>query len=137
MSFVAGGHLTQPAIVKVYSGVVSICSIYLLLLTAELNNLEIYQADARNVYLEANTKEKIFFITGKEFATFGMEGHVLIMSIAFFGLCAGGKRYHEVFSDTLHVERFRPGNADSDVWMRCNGDVHKYVLFMSMIYYIP
>ena len=30
-------------------------------------------------YLEAYTKEKIFFIAGKEFATFSMEGHILIL----------------------------------------------------------
>ena len=38
---VASGHLTLPAIESVYSGVVSIHSIHLILLIAELNNLTI------------------------------------------------------------------------------------------------
>ena len=37
--FVAGGHLTLPAIESVYSGVISIHSICLILLIAEINNL--------------------------------------------------------------------------------------------------
>ena len=65
--FVAGGHLTQPAIESVHSGIVFIHSIHLILLIAKLNDLEIYQADVGNAYLEAYTKEKIYFITGKEF----------------------------------------------------------------------
>ena len=63
--FVTCGHLTQPAIESVYSGVVSIWSIHLILLITELNDLSIYQANVRNAYLEAYTKEKIYFIAGK------------------------------------------------------------------------
>ena len=85
-SFVTGGHLTQPAIESVYSGVVSIHSIHLILLIAELNDLEIYHANVGNVDLEASTKEKIYFIVGAEFATFRTEGHVLVISKALYGL---------------------------------------------------
>ena len=67
---------------SVYSGVVSIHSICLILLIAELNNLLIYQANIGNVYLVTYTKEKMYFIAGKEFNTFRMEGHVLILSKA-------------------------------------------------------
>ena len=64
-----------------------ICSIHLILLIAKLNNLEIYQADVGNAYLEAHTKEKMYsyFIAGKEFATFRMECCILIRSRAFLG----------------------------------------------------
>ena len=62
----------------------AICSIHLILFITELNDLEIYQADVGNTYLEAFTKEKIYFITGKEFATFRMEGHVLVISQALY-----------------------------------------------------
>ena len=56
---VAGAHLTQMAIESVYSGVVSICCICLIPLIAELNDIEIYQADVRNVSLESYIKETI------------------------------------------------------------------------------
>ena len=81
--FVAHRHLTQLAIESVYSGVVSIHSICLILLITEINNLQIYQADVGNLYLETYTKENVFFIAGKEFDTFSMEGHVLIISKAY------------------------------------------------------
>ena len=74
----AGGHLIQPAIESLYSGVVYICSIHLILPITELNDLTIYQADIGNAYLEAYTKEKTCFIARREFATFGIEGHILI-----------------------------------------------------------
>ena len=82
----ARGHLTQPSIESVYPGVVSICSIPLILLSAELNNLSIYQADVANTYLDVYTKVKIYFIAGKEFNTFRMEGHILIISKALYRL---------------------------------------------------
>ena len=53
--FVAGEHLTQPATESVYSGIVSICRICLVLLIVKLNDLEIYQADIGNAYLEVYT----------------------------------------------------------------------------------
>ena len=56
--FAAAGHLTQPTIESVYSGVVSIHSIVLLLLIAKINDLEIYQADVGSAYLEAHTKKR-------------------------------------------------------------------------------
>ena len=78
--FVAGGHLAQPAIKSVYSGVLCICSICLILLITEIYNLTHCQADVRNAYLEAYTKDEIYFIARNEFTTFGMEGHILIIS---------------------------------------------------------
>ena len=38
---VADGHLTEVPLESVYSGVVSLCSLHLLVFLAELNNLEI------------------------------------------------------------------------------------------------
>ena len=69
----------------------SISSIHLILLIAKLNDLEIYQADVGNAYLEAYTKRKTYFITGKESTTFGMEGHVLVISKTLYRLHASGK----------------------------------------------
>ena len=54
------GHLTQPAIESVYSGVVSICSIHLILVIAKFNDLPPCQADVRKAYLEAYTKKDLF-----------------------------------------------------------------------------
>ena len=56
-----------------------------------------------------------------------MEGHVLIISKALYGLCTSGKQFDEVFTDTLHMEGFMPCKADSDVWMRHNNNPYEYV----------
>ena len=93
--FVTGGHLTQPAIESVYSGVVSICSIHLILLITDLNDLTIYQ---QICLLRSIQKRQDFFITRREFTTFGMEGRIL-------------------FADMLHIEGFTLCKADSDIWM--------------------
>jgi hypothetical protein len=46
--YVAGGHLTDPPIESVYSGVVSLRSLRLMIFIAELNGLELYAADVGN-----------------------------------------------------------------------------------------
>ena len=56
--FVAGGHLTSEPENSVYSSVVSIRSLRIVLLAAELNQLELMGADVGNAYLEALTNEK-------------------------------------------------------------------------------
>ena len=56
--YVAGGHLTDPPLDSVYSGVVSLRSLRLVIFLAELNGLQLYTADIGNAYLEAKTKEK-------------------------------------------------------------------------------
>ena len=58
---------------------------------AKLNDLTTCQAEVRNANLEAYTKEKIYFISRREFTPFRMEGHVLIISKVLYGLCTSGK----------------------------------------------
>jgi hypothetical protein len=117
---VAGGHLTGEPVESVYSSVVSLRSIRLTTFLAELNNLEVWGADVGNAYLEADTKERVFVIGGKEFGE--REGHILIIRKALYGLKTSGKRYHEKFSDCMYDLGFKPCKADSDVWMRPSKD---------------
>ena len=53
---VAGGHLTMPVESR-YSGIVSIRSLRLVILLAELNKMDVCGVDIGNAYLEATTKE--------------------------------------------------------------------------------
>jgi len=64
---VAGGHLTDVPLDSVYSGVVSLRSLRMVIFLAELNGLELYAADVGNAYLEAKTKEKVYFVAGDGF----------------------------------------------------------------------
>ena len=116
--YVAGGHLTKEPEESVYSSVVSLRSLRIIILAAELNGLELFQADVGSAYLEALTGEKICFIAGEEFEFFGMKGHTLILHKALYGLRSSGKCWHSHFSATLRSEGFVPSLADPDVWMR-------------------
>ena len=115
---VAGGHLTPTPVESVYSGVVSIRSIRLVTFLAELNGLQLFGADIGNAYLEADTKERVAIVAGPEFGD--LEGHLLIIRKALYGLRTSGKRWAETFAKTLESLGFMRSKADPDVWMRKN-----------------
>ena len=122
---VAGGHLTEPPKDSVYSGVVSLRSMRLALLIGELNGLQPMVGDIGNAYLEAYTKEKVFFIAGKEFGP--LAGHTMVIVKALYGLRTSGARFHERLADTLRDMKFTPSYADPDLWIRDAGDCYEYV----------
>jgi len=74
---VADGHLTKIPMESVYSGVVSLCGLWLLVFLAELNDLDIWATNIGNAYLEAETQEKVYIIAGPEFGM--LQGHMLII----------------------------------------------------------
>ena len=123
--FVAGGHMTEPPRDSVYSSVASLRSIRVVSFLAELNGLELMAADVGNAYLEAKTKEKVAFVAGSEFGP--LEGHVMVVEKALYGLRSSGARFHDKFADTLLDLGFLPSKADPDVWLRDAGDVYEFV----------
>jgi hypothetical protein len=122
---VAGGHMTQVSKDSVYSGVVSLRSLRIAILAAELNGLDVMVGDVGNAYLEAFTKEKVCFIAGPEFGE--LEGHMMIIIKALYGLRSSGARYWERFADILRDMGFQPCRADGCVWMRDAGTHWEYV----------
>jgi KUP system potassium uptake protein len=90
-----------------------------------LNGLDIMVGDVGNAYLEAFTKEKVCFIAGPEFGE--LEGHMMIIVKALYGLRTSGARYWERFADTLRAMGFAPSWADGCVWMRDAGTHWEYV----------
>jgi len=122
---VAGGHLTDVPLESVYSGVVSLQSLRLVIFLAELNGLTLFQADVGNAYLEAKTKEKVYFIADAGFGD--REGHTLLIVKALYGLRTSGLCWHECFADTLWVMGFTPSRADPDVWMRAKNGIYEYI----------
>ena len=71
--YAAGGHLTDPPPDSVYSGLVSLCSLRLMIFLAELNGLHLYTVDVDNAYLGAKTREKVCVYGGPEFWDLGLE----------------------------------------------------------------
>jgi hypothetical protein len=122
---VAEGNLTAPPKDSVYSGVVTLRSLRLCMLLAELNGLKVEAADIGNAYLEAYTQEKLYIIAGPEFGD--RQGNVMVIVKALYGLRTSGARFHEKFADTLLAMQFLPCQADPDVWMKDCGTHYEYV----------
>jgi hypothetical protein len=122
---VAGGHLTDPTTEGTYSGVVSLRSLRIATLAAEVNNLQIMVGDISSAYLEAHTKEKVYFIAGPEFGP--LEGHLLVIDRALYGLRTSGARWHNCFADTLRDMGYNPCQADPDVWLKDCQTHYEYV----------
>ena len=123
---VAGGHLTDPNIDGTYSGVVSLRTMRIALVAAELNALEIMVGDVTSAYLEAFTQEKVCFIAGPEFGA--LQGHLLIIERALYGLRTSGARWHDRLADVLRDMEYFQCKADPDLWIKDCGTHYEYVL---------
>ena len=113
---VAGGHLTPDPIESIYSGVVSNRSLRLVIGLAKLNNLEVWGADIGNAYLEAKTKEKLYIVAGPEFEE--LEGHILDIYKALYGLKSSGLWWSQKIHDIMLDMGFSACKADPCVWLR-------------------
>lgn len=85
---VAGGHMTDTPSSVTYSSVVSRDSVRIALMIAAHNDLNILAADIGNAYLNAETREKVYAITGPEFGS--REGQTIIIKRALYGLKSSG-----------------------------------------------
>jgi hypothetical protein len=80
---------------------------------SELNGLDLWATDIGNAYLEAKTSELLFIIARPDFGD--LEGHMLIIYKALYGLCSSGRRWHEHFSACLQDMGFFPCKAEPDI----------------------
>ena len=123
---VAGGHLTKPIFNDApYTGIASIKSIRICVFLAKLNDLQICTADVGNAYLEAMTKEKLYIVAGPEFGE--MEGHILIVYKALYGLRSSGARWAERLADSIRAQGYVSSYADPAIWMREQDDHWEYI----------
>ncbi len=140
---VADGHLTDIPLESVYSGVVTMRGARMVAYLADHFQLELYQTDIGNAYLEAKTSEKLYIIAGDEFGK-ERKGCVLVIHKALYGLRTSGKQWHIRFSECLTAMNFFPSRGEPDIWMRKTKnkhgeDVYEYVavyvddLMMAMV----
>ncbi len=64
---VAGGHMTKAPATLTYASIVSQEIVWITLLMAVLNDVDIWAADVLNAYITAPCHEKIWTTLGKEF----------------------------------------------------------------------
>ena len=125
MRMVAGGHLTEPDRDNSYSSVVSLRGLRLAIFIAELNDMAVWAADVSSAYLLAYTSEKVYFIAGPEFDE--LEGHVLVIVKALYGLRSSGRNYWIKFANSMRQMGFFQCKSEPDVWMRDKGDHYEYI----------
>jgi hypothetical protein len=131
-SFVAGGRKTDPPMSLTYSSVVSRDSVRIGFLLAVLNGLDILATDIGNAYINANVREKVYFIAGDEFGA-PRKGKPVMIVKALYGLKTSGAAWRAHFADTLNSMGFTSSLADPDVWYRAdckpNGfEYYSYIL---------
>jgi hypothetical protein len=114
--FVAGGHRTDPPKESTYSSVVSRDSVRLFFLLAALNDVDVLACDVQNAYINAETKEKVWFRGGDEMGT--DKGKVIVIVRALYGLKSSGARWREHMAQTLRNAGFVSCKADPDIWLR-------------------
>lgn len=122
---VAGGNWTEPLSTDAYSGVVSIDTIRLAFLIAEMNELTAIATDISQAYLYGHTKEKVYTRAGPEFGE--LEGRLLVIEKAIYGLRGSSYAWHSVLSDFLRSIGWKPSYADSDLWILDCGTHYEYV----------
>jgi hypothetical protein len=124
---VANGNLTNTPLESVYSGVVSLRGLRTCIFLGELNKMTPWATDIGNPYLEAKTTEKVCIKVEPEFGE--LQGNLLIIDKALYGLRLSGKAFNQLLSDCLGDLRFYPSKAESSIFMRkCpTRDVYKYV----------
>jgi hypothetical protein len=123
--FVGGGHLTDVPKESVYSGVVSLRGVRIVTFISECNGMELWATNIGNAYLEAYTAEKLFIVAGPEFGE--LEGHMLLISKALYGLRTSNLRWHEHFSQCLREMGFEPCKAQPDIWMHQVDDLYECI----------
>lgn len=64
-------------------------------------------------------------MAGPEFGE--LQGHLLLISRALYGLRSSGARWHDRLSGVLKNDGFTPCKAEPDIWMRRNGELHEYI----------
>jgi hypothetical protein len=123
---VAGGHMTNPPVEDVYSGVVGMNTVRLAFAVGAMQGLDVCAADISTAFLYGKTKEKLYIVAGPEFGP-ELEGKRLIVQGNWYGLRSAAATYHQVASAVLRKIGFRPTKVDPDLWMRKKGDHYEYL----------
>jgi hypothetical protein len=86
--------------------------------------MKTWATDIGNAYLEAVTAEKVYILAGPEFGE--LEGHILVVFKALYGLHSSGLRWYERFSRVMKAEGFTSCKLEPEIWMRSSADATKY-----------
>ena len=86
--YVAGRHTTDVSAAMTYASVVSRDSVRVMFLIAASNDLDVKMCEIGNAYLNAETRERVWFIAGMEWGS--GKGSKVIITRALYGLKSSG-----------------------------------------------
>ena len=122
---VAGGHVAPIPDESSSSSVVSLKGVRILLFFSQLFKLNLACVYNGNTYFEAETTEKVFAMAGPEFEE--LEGRVLKITKALYGLKSSDARWHDVLADALRDLGWKPCKMEPDFWYRENEYGYKFI----------
>ena len=96
--YVSGGHTTDPPSPITYYSVVYRDSIRIAFTLADLNDVEIRDADIGNEYLNAKCRENICTVAGNEFDS--EKDKVVLVVCALYGLKPSGAAWIQMLAQT-------------------------------------
>eukprot|EP00957_Ditylum_brightwellii_P115845 8837181-Ditylum_brightwellii.AAC.1 len=108
---VAGGHQINLLNHDVYSSTVKCINICLLHAIAHSANMELLCGDIDNTYVNVYTTEKVYAVANPEFGS-GLQGKLVILCKALYGLATSCTRFHDHLADTLRSMNFVPTRFD-------------------------
>ena len=121
-----------------YASVVGRAIIRIAFLIASLNDLKILAGDIQIAYLNAHTKEKIWFYTGDEWKS--SKGRGVIITRVLYGLKPSALMWRNHLADILGNKlKFKSSLSDPDLWYKeivsTDGvEYYAYILVMLMIF---
>ena len=115
--WVLDGHKTPDPIGSTYAGVVSRESVRIALTYAALNDLDVFAADIRNVYLQALSSQKDYIICGPEFGVENI-GQTALIHHTLYGGKAAGRDFRNHLHSCMEFLNFMSCLADPNIWMR-------------------
>ena len=134
--YVGGGHLTQVSPSLSYSSVVSRDSVRIMFLIAALNDLDVRMCDIGNAYLNAETRERLWFRAGKEWGS--RAGCEVIIVRALYGLKSSGAEWKKTFAsyirDTLGYSSCI--GADDNVYLRLEKNEQGEEYYSYLVVYV-
>jgi hypothetical protein len=134
--YVGGGHRTQVPASMTYLSVVSRDSVRIMFLVAALNELDIKMCDIGNAYLNAETRERLWFQAGPEWGS--REGRPVIIVRALYGLKSSGAEWKKTFASYIrHTLGYEPCiGADDNVYLKSMKDTDGNEYYSYLIVYV-
>ena len=131
-----GGHLNQVSPSLSYSSVVSRDSVCIMFLAAALNDLENKMCDIGNAYLNAETREHLWFTSGQEWGS--RAGYEVIILRALYGLKTSGDKWKKTFSNNIKNTLGYSAciRADDNVYLHKEKDENGNEKYIYLVVYV-